>query len=96
MNHHRIAVSKTVSPDAHPRGKKFWWRRGCYWGGGLVILAYVVLLFCHEAPRAMKENLDVCMQQYAADHGIPDRALTTDLVYQPEFTEAISLCSATP
>jgi len=58
-------------------------------------LVLLLALICFEAPRMMKDSLDVCVAQYVADNKISTQALSTDLIYQPEFIEAISLCSAT-
>jgi len=60
---------------------------------GIVTAVLLLILICFEAPRMMKDNLDVCLAQYAADSKISTEALSTDLSYQPEFIEAISLCS---
>jgi len=62
---------------------------------GIMTLVLLLALICFEAPRMMKDSLDVCVAQYVADNKISTQALSTDLIYQPEFIEAISLCSAT-
>jgi len=61
---------------------------------GFATLALLVILVCVEAPRMMKDSLDICVAQYAADHKISAQAFSTDMTYQPEYTEALSLCAA--
>jgi len=97
MQDRRLAISEieltnaepTTAPSVTPRYSQY--RRLI----GIMTLVLLLILISFEAPRIMKDNLNVCVAQYAADNKISTQALSTDLINQPEFVEAISLCSAT-
>jgi len=60
---------------------------------GLAVIIGLTILASLTAPRLMQDNLNVCMSQYAADKHIAEPVLRNDVAYQPEFIQAISLCS---
>jgi anti-sigma-K factor RskA len=94
MNQAGKIVSATAAlkaPDVEVGGKReLIWRSAL----GVIAIGLVLALSYLTVPHLTKNNLDMCVQQQADESHINLAALNTDLKYQPEFTEIMTLCEA--
>lgn len=93
MQHDHTIVSDLASADERSNAKAGLPGRTARRLTGVAVLIGLTILVSLTAPRLMQDNLNVCMSQYAADKHIAEPALRNDVAYQPEFIQAISLCS---